>query len=79
MSTSIYVQAGDEPMFTDKPVPFDQALPFEKRLALIASNMLLYQAEHGFPAELVEIALRAVKALPNWEGMVPDSVFRPRA
>ena len=79
MSTGIYVQSGDEPMFTDKPVAFDQALPFEKRLGLIASNMLLYQREHGFPAELVEIALRAVKALPNWEGMVPDSVVRPTA
>jgi hypothetical protein len=79
MSTGIYVQAGDVPLFTDKPVDFDQALPFEKRLSLIASNMLLYQPEHGFPQELVEIALRAVKALPNWEGMIPDSVFRPNA
>jgi len=79
MSTGIYVQAADVPLFTDKPVDFDQALPFEKRLALIASNMLLYQREHRFPAELVEIALRAVKALPNWERMVPDSAFRADA
>jgi hypothetical protein len=79
MSTGIYVQAADVPLFTDKPVDFDQALPFGKRLALIASNMLLYQQEHRFPAELVEIALRALKALPNWERMVPDSVFRPDA
>jgi hypothetical protein len=79
MSTGIYVQAGDVPLFTDKPVDFDQALPFGKRLALIASNMLLYQHEHRFPAELVEIALGAVKALPNWEAMVPDSILRTNA
>ena len=79
MSTGIYVQAGDVPLFTDKPVDFDQALPFEKRLSLIAANMLLYQNEHRFPAEWVEVALRAVKALPNWEALVPDSVLRPNA
>jgi phytanoyl-CoA dioxygenase PhyH len=79
MSTGIYVQAGDVPLFTDKPVDFDQPLPFERRLSLIAANMLLYQNEHRFPAELVEIALRAVKALPNWEAMVPDSVVRSPA
>lgn len=79
MSTGIYVQAGDVPLFTDKPVDFDQELPFERRLALISANLLLYQRQHHFPAELVEIALRVVKALPNWEGMVPDSVLRPNA
>lgn len=79
MSTGIYVQAGDVPLFTEKPVDFDQPLPFGKRLSLIAANMLLYQREHGFPPELVEMALRAVQALPNWEAMVPDSVFRPDA
>ena len=66
-------------MFTEKPVDFEQPLPFGKRLALIASNMLLYQSEHRFPPELVELALRAVKALPNWEATIPDSVFRPNA
>jgi hypothetical protein len=79
MSTGICVQAGDLPLFTEKPVNFQQPLPFEKRLSLIASNMLLYQPEHRFPAELVEFALRAVQALPNWEEMIPDSVFRPKA
>jgi phytanoyl-CoA dioxygenase PhyH len=79
MSTGIYVQAGDVPLFTDKPVDFDQALPFGKRLSLIASNMLLYQPMHRFPPEFVEIALRAVQALPHWQEMVPDSVFRPDA
>ena len=79
MSTGIYVQAGDVPLFTDKPIDFDQALPFAKRLSFIAANMLLYQHEHRFPAELVEIALRAVKALPNWEAMIPETVFRPNA
>jgi hypothetical protein len=74
MSTGIYVQAGDVPLFTDKPVEFDQPLPFERRVSLIASNLLLYQAEHRFPPELVEIALRAVKALPGWEGMLPDNI-----
>jgi hypothetical protein len=75
MSTGIYAQAGDVPLFTEKPVDFDQTLPFAKRLSLIASNMLLYQQEHRFPPELVDMALRAVKALPNWEGMIPDSLF----
>ena len=79
ISTGIYVQAGDVPLFTDKPVDFDQPLPFAKRLALIASNMLLYQTVHQFPPELVKTALRAVKALPNWEAMIPDSVFRTSA
>jgi hypothetical protein len=79
MSTGIYVQAGDVDLFTAKPVDFDQALPFEKRFSFIASNMLLYQSEHRFPPEFVEIALRVVKALPNWEGMIPDSVFQPKA
>src|SRR5262249_14485496 len=79
MSTGIYIQAGDVPLFTDKPVDFDQALPFGKRLSLIASNMLLYQPILHFPPEVVEIALRAVKSLPNWESMIPDSVFRPTA
>jgi hypothetical protein len=79
MSTGIYVQAGDVPLFTDKPVDFGQALPFAKRLALVASNMLLYQRTLHFPPEFVEIALRVVKTLPNWEGLVPDSVFRPDA
>jgi len=79
ISTGIYAQAGDVPLFTDKPVDFDQDLPFAKRLSLIAANMLLYQSEHRFPQELVEIALRAVKALPNWERLVPDSVYRPTA
>lgn len=76
MSTGIYVQAGDVPLFTDKPVDFDQPLPFSKRLALIASNLLLYQRTHRFPPEVVAVALRAVKTLPNWESMIPDSVFR---
>jgi hypothetical protein len=71
MSTGIYVQAGDVPLFTEKPVEFDQALPFAKRMSLIASNLLLYQPEHRFPPELVEIALRLVKALPGWERMLP--------
>ena len=79
MSTGIYVQAGDVPLFTEKPVDFEQPLPFAKRLSLIASNMLLYQPEHRFPPELVEVALQAVKTLPNWEEMIPDSVFRPNA
>ena len=74
MSTGIYAQAGDVPLFTDKPVDFDQALPFARRLSLISSNLLLYQSEHGFPSELVEIALRVVKALPGWERMLPDNV-----
>jgi hypothetical protein len=72
ISTGIYVQAGDVPLFTDKPVDFDQALPFTRRLSLISANLLLYQLEHRFPSELVEIALRAVKALPGWERMIPD-------
>jgi hypothetical protein len=79
MSIGIYVQAGDVPLFTEKPVDFDQPLPFAKRLSLIAANMLLYQQEHRFPPEVVDVALRAVQALPNWEAMVPDSVFRPDA
>jgi hypothetical protein len=58
-------------------VDFERPLPFEKRLSLIAANMLLYQHEHGFPPEFVEVALKAVQALPNWEEMIPDSVFRP--
>jgi len=74
MSTGIYVQADDIPLFTDKLVDFDQPLPFEKRLALISSSLLLYQSTHRFPPELVEIAFRAVKALPGWERMVPDNV-----
>ena len=79
MSTGIYVQAGDVPLFTEKPVDFEQPLAFEKRLSLIASNMLLYQHEHRFPPELVDVALKAVQALPNWERMIPDSLFRPNA
>jgi hypothetical protein len=79
MSMGIYVQAGDVPLFSEKPVDFEQPLPFDKRLSLIASNMLLYQHEHRFPPELVEVALKAVQALPNWERMIPDSVFRPNA
>ena len=74
MSTGIYVQTGDVPLFTEKPVDFDRELPFTRRLALISSNLLLYQSEHEFPPELVEIALRSVKALPGWERMVPDGV-----
>jgi phytanoyl-CoA dioxygenase PhyH len=72
MSTGIYVQAGDVPLFTDKPIDFDQPLPFAKRLALISANLLLYQSEHRFPPELVEVALRAAKTLPGWERMVPN-------
>jgi|KBSMisStaDraftv2_1062788.scaffolds.fasta_scaffold253246_2 ectoine hydroxylase-related dioxygenase (phytanoyl-CoA dioxygenase family) len=75
MSMGIYVQAGDVPLFTEKPVDFAQELPFARRLALISSNLLLYQSEHRFPPELVEIALHAVKALPGWESMVPDNVL----
>jgi ectoine hydroxylase-related dioxygenase (phytanoyl-CoA dioxygenase family) len=74
MSTGIYVQTGDVPLFTDKPVDFNEALPFARRMALIASNLLLYQREHRFPPELVEIALRAVQALPGWEAMLPDNI-----
>ena len=74
MSTGIYVQAGDVPLFTDKPIDFDQPLPFDKRLSLISANLLLYQSEHRFPSELVEIALRFGKALPGWERMFPDIV-----
>jgi hypothetical protein len=41
--------------------------------------MLLYQHEHRVPPELVEVALKAVQALPSWERMIPDSLFRPNA
>jgi ectoine hydroxylase-related dioxygenase (phytanoyl-CoA dioxygenase family) len=75
MSTGIYAQAADVPLFTDKPVDFDQDLPFARRLSLISANLLLYQNEHRFPPEVVEVARRAVKALPGWERMLPDSVL----
>lgn len=75
MSTGIYVQAGDVPLFTDKPIDFDRPLPFARRLALIAANLLLYQKEHGFPPEVVEAALAAIRELPGWERMVPDGVL----
>jgi ectoine hydroxylase-related dioxygenase (phytanoyl-CoA dioxygenase family) len=75
MSTGIYVQAGDVPLFTDKPIDFDQPLPFARRLALIAANLLLYQKEHGFPPEVVEASLGAIKKLPGWERMLPDGVI----
>lgn len=79
VSTGIYVQAGDVPLFTDKPVDFDEDLPFAKRLALIASNLLQYQPHHRFQPELVEVALRLVKRLPKWKRMVPESVLRSNA
>lgn len=78
MSTGIYVQAGGPPLFTNKPIDFGRALPFKTRMGLIAADLLLYQGEHRFPPELVELALRAVKSLPRWRSLLPGSVLRPK-
>lgn len=75
ISTGIYFQSDVEP-YVYKPVKFDQALPFERRLAFIASNMLNYHQYHNYTDALLTMCFRQIRALPNYEDLVPSALLQ---
>lgn len=75
ISTGIYFQSGDYEPYVDKPVDFKQPLPFERRLGFIASNMLNYHQYHGYPSNILDMCFRQIRALPNYENLVPSTLL----
>ena len=71
ISTGIYLQSGDREPYVDKLVSFDQPLSFEKRLAMIASNLLNYEQYHHYPDAVLEMSLRQVQHLSQFTHLIP--------
>jgi len=75
ISTGIYFQSDVEP-FVYKPVKFDQPLPFARRLAFIASNMLNYHQYHNYTDVLLNMCFRQIQALPNHQQLIPSDLLQ---
>lgn len=75
ISTGIYYQSADVDPYVDKVVDFQKPLPFESRLAFIASNILNYHQYHDYPQEILDMCIRHIRHLPQYEKLVPSSLF----
>jgi len=79
ISVGIYLQSGDQAPFVNKPVRFDEDLPFSVRLGFIASNVLNYHQYHRYPQEVLRMCFDHIQNLPGFVSLVPPDLRHPMA